>query len=107
MRFVRKKVVQLVVVLLCVTFLSFLMINMLPGDTAAKLCAGAGGQECIDQKRAVAAFAQALEASGSWYSRAANNRCAALDFGPGSGAELPPRYWTRVQLGGVDKIIDV
>ena len=46
MRFVRKKLVQLVVVLLCVTFLSFLMISMLPGDTAEKLCAGAGGQEC-------------------------------------------------------------
>ena len=52
MRFVRKKLVQLVVVLLCVTFLSFLMISMLPGDTAEKLCAGAGSQECVDQKRA-------------------------------------------------------
>jgi peptide/nickel transport system permease protein len=51
MRFVRRKLVQLVVVLLCVTFLSFLMINLLPGDTAEKLCAGAGGQECVDQKR--------------------------------------------------------
>jgi peptide/nickel transport system permease protein len=52
MRFVRKKLIQLVVVLLCVTFLSFLLISLLPGDPATKLCAGAGGQECVDQKRA-------------------------------------------------------
>jgi len=51
MRFVRKKLIQLVVVLLAVTFLSFLLINLLPGDTATKLCAGSGGQECVDQKR--------------------------------------------------------
>jgi peptide/nickel transport system permease protein len=52
MRFVRRKLIQLVVVLLCVTFLSFLLISLLPGDPATKLCAGAGGQECVDQKRA-------------------------------------------------------
>lgn len=52
MRFVRKKLLQLVVVLLCVTFLSYLMLELLPGDTATRLCAGAGGQECVDQKRA-------------------------------------------------------
>ncbi len=51
MRFVRRKLIQLVVVLLCVTFLSFLLISLLPGDPATKLCAGAGGQECVDQKR--------------------------------------------------------
>jgi peptide/nickel transport system permease protein len=52
MRFVRKKLVQLVVVMLCVTFFSFLLLEMLPGDTATTLCAGAGGTECIEQKRA-------------------------------------------------------
>lgn len=52
MRFVRKKLVQLAVVLLAVTFLSFLMLNLLPGDTAEKICAGAGGDECVEQKRA-------------------------------------------------------
>ncbi len=52
MRFVRQKLLQLVVVLLCVTFLSFLLLNLLPGDTAERICAGAGGQECVDQKRA-------------------------------------------------------
>ena len=52
MRFVRRKLIQLVVVLFAVTFLSFLLLNLLPGDTAEKLCAGSGGQECVDQKRA-------------------------------------------------------
>jgi peptide/nickel transport system permease protein len=52
MRFVRKKLLQLVVVLLCVTFLSYLLLDLLPGDTATRLCAGAGGQECVVQKRA-------------------------------------------------------
>lgn len=52
MRFVRKKLVQLVVVMLSVTFFSFLLLEMLPGDTATTLCAGAGGTECIEQKRA-------------------------------------------------------
>ena len=52
MRFVRKKLLQLVIVLFAVTFLSFLMLNLLPGDTAERLCAGAGGDECVVQKRA-------------------------------------------------------
>ncbi len=52
MRFVRKKLVQLVVVVLCVTFFSFLLLELLPGDTATTLCAGAGGTECIAQKTA-------------------------------------------------------
>ena len=50
MRFVRKKLVQLIVVMLCVTFFSFLLLELLPGDTATTLCAGAGGTECIEQK---------------------------------------------------------
>jgi peptide/nickel transport system permease protein len=52
MRFIRKKLIELVVVLLAVTFLSFLMLNLLPGDTAQVLCAGAGGSECVEQKTA-------------------------------------------------------
>lgn len=52
MRFVRKKLVQLVIVLFAVTFLSFLMLNLLPGDTAEQLCAGAGDATCVEQKRA-------------------------------------------------------
>ena len=50
MRFVRKKVLQLVLVLLAVTFLSFFMLNLLPGNTAQVLCGLGGGQECVDQK---------------------------------------------------------
>jgi peptide/nickel transport system permease protein len=50
MRFVRKKVVQLLLVLLAVTFLSFFFLNLLPGDTAQVLCGVGGGQECVDQK---------------------------------------------------------
>ena len=38
MRFVRRKFVQLIFVLLAVTFLSFLMLNLLPGDTAEVVC---------------------------------------------------------------------
>ncbi len=50
MRFVRKKVLQLFLVLLAVTFLSFFMLNLLPGNTAQVLCGLGGGQECVDQK---------------------------------------------------------
>ncbi|MEJ5254924.1 MAG: ABC transporter permease [Acidimicrobiales bacterium] len=50
MRFVRKKVVQLVLVLLAVTFLSFFFLNLLPGDTAQVLCGIGGGPECVAQK---------------------------------------------------------
>lgn len=39
--------------------------------------AGVAAQLLGDKKRAVAAFSQALEASGSWYDRAANNLKAA------------------------------
>lgn len=53
MRFVRQKVVQLVIVLLSVTFLSFLLLELLPGDPATQICASGGGtQECVEQKRA-------------------------------------------------------
>ena len=52
MRFVVRKLAQLVVVVLCVTFLTFLLLDLLPGDTATKLCAGAGSAECVTQKRA-------------------------------------------------------
>lgn len=51
MRFVRRKLVQLVIVLLCVTFLSFLLLDLLPGDTATRYCAGSGSIECVEQKR--------------------------------------------------------
>lgn len=51
MRFVRRKIVQLVIVLLCVTFLSFLLLDLLPGDTATRYCAGSGSEECVAQKR--------------------------------------------------------
>jgi peptide/nickel transport system permease protein len=50
MRFVRKKVLQLFLVLVAVTFLSFFMLNLLPGNTAQVLCGLGGGQECVDQK---------------------------------------------------------
>ena len=54
----------------------------LPGeaddDWAARLNdAGIAAQLLGDQKRAIAAFTQALEASGTWYERAANNLEAA------------------------------
>jgi hypothetical protein len=39
--------------------------------------AGVAAQLLGDKQRAVAAFAQALEARGSWYDRAANNLKAA------------------------------
>ena len=43
-------------------------------DWAARLNdAGVAAQLLGDRKRAIAAFTQALEASGSWYERAANN----------------------------------
>ncbi len=47
MRFVRKKLVNLLIVLLSVTMLSFLMINLLPGDTADVIC----GPSCDEAAR--------------------------------------------------------
>ncbi len=38
MRFIRRRLLQLAFVLLAVTFLSFLMLNLLPGDTAQVVC---------------------------------------------------------------------
>jgi len=52
MRFVRKKVTQLLLVLLAVTFLSFLMINLLPGDPAQVICGISCDQAGLDQTRA-------------------------------------------------------
>jgi peptide/nickel transport system permease protein len=49
-RFIRKKLVQLLLVLLAVTFISFFMLNLLPGNTAEVICGVGGGQECVDQK---------------------------------------------------------
>ena len=51
MRFVRKKIVQLVIVLLSVTFLSFLLLELIPGDPATRIC-GIAGSECVVEKRA-------------------------------------------------------
>lgn len=51
MRFVARKVAQLIIVLLCVTFLSYLLLELLPGDPATRICAGQGGEECLVQKR--------------------------------------------------------
>lgn len=49
-------------------------------DWAARLNdAGMAAQLAGDRKRAIAAFTQALDASGSWYERAANNLQAASD----------------------------
>ncbi len=51
MRFVRKRVTQLVLVLLAVTFLSFLMINLLPGDPARAVCGISCNQKAYEQTR--------------------------------------------------------
>ncbi len=51
MRFVRKRVMQLVLVLLAVTFLSFLMINLLPGDPARAVCGISCDQKAYEQTR--------------------------------------------------------
>lgn len=51
MRFVRKKLVQLVIVLFAVTLLSFFMINLLPGDTVDVICGPSCDQEARDQLR--------------------------------------------------------
>ncbi|MBK9178134.1 MAG: ABC transporter permease [Acidimicrobiales bacterium] len=51
MRYVRQKVIQLVVVLLVVSFLTFLMINLLPGDPALTITGPGASQEQIDQVR--------------------------------------------------------
>jgi peptide/nickel transport system permease protein len=51
MKFFARRLLQLGLVLLAVTFLSFLMLNLLPGDTADVLCNFSGGEECRDQIR--------------------------------------------------------
>jgi len=51
MRFVRKRVIQLVLVLFFVTFLSFFMINLLPGDPARVVCGISCDQKAYEQTR--------------------------------------------------------
>ena len=51
MRFVRKRVLQLLLVLLAVTFLSFVMINLLPGDTARAVCGISCNEQAYQQTR--------------------------------------------------------
>ncbi len=51
MRFVRKRVLQLILVLLAVTFLSFIMINLLPGDPARAVCGISCDQKAYEQTR--------------------------------------------------------
>lgn len=52
MRFALRKIGRLLLVLLAVSFLSFLMISAQPGSTAQTVCGLTGGQECVDQKTA-------------------------------------------------------
>src|SRR3954454_17587789 len=52
MRYVRSKLIQLVVVLLIVTFLSFLLLNLLPGGPETAARAGAADQAALDEFRA-------------------------------------------------------
>lgn len=51
MRYFSRKLVQLVLILLAVTFLSFLMLNLLPGDTATVICGFGCTEEGIEQVR--------------------------------------------------------
>lgn len=51
MRFIGKRVLQLLAVLLAVTFLSFLMLSLLPGDIAVVKCAGQCTEEGLQQVR--------------------------------------------------------
>jgi peptide/nickel transport system permease protein len=51
MRFVRRRILQLIAVLLAVTFLSFLMINLLPGDTAQVVCGFGCNEQGLQQTR--------------------------------------------------------
>ena len=51
MRFIRRKVIQLIVVILAVTFLTFLMLNLLPGDTAVVICGAGCDEAALEQVR--------------------------------------------------------
>jgi len=50
-RYVGRKLVQLVFILLAVTFLAFLAINLLPGDTAIAICGVGCDQHGVEQVR--------------------------------------------------------
>ena len=49
MAFIWRKLLQLVIVLLCVTFFSFFMLTLLPGNLADTLCGIGCTQEQRDQ----------------------------------------------------------
>ena len=51
MRYVRGKLIQLVVVLLVVTFFSFLLLNLLPGGPETAARAGAADEEALEEFR--------------------------------------------------------
>jgi len=51
MRFIRRRLLQLAVVLFCVTFLSFLMLHFLPGDTAQVVCGISCNEKGLEQTR--------------------------------------------------------
>ena len=51
MRYFGRKLLQLVLILLAVTFLSFLMLNLLPGDTAVAVCGFGCDEEGIAEVR--------------------------------------------------------
>ncbi len=51
MRFIRRKVIQLIIVILAVTFLTFLMLNLLPGDTAVVICGAGCDETALEQVR--------------------------------------------------------
>ncbi len=51
MRYFARKLLQLLLILLAVTFLSFLMLNLLPGDTADVLCGFGCDEEGKEQVR--------------------------------------------------------
>ena len=68
MRFVRKKVIQLLLVLLVVTFLSFLMLNLLPGDPAQVVCGISCDQAGLraDPRRSWASTTRSPSGTSNW-----------------------------------------
>jgi peptide/nickel transport system permease protein len=51
MRFVRRRVLQLLFVLFAVTFLSFIVLSLLPGDTAQVVCGIGCNQQGLERER--------------------------------------------------------
>jgi peptide/nickel transport system permease protein len=51
MRYFRRRIIQLLGVLFAVTFLSFLMLNLLPGDTAQVVCGFSCNEQGLQQTR--------------------------------------------------------